>query len=193
MKNFMKKVMAIGLTAIFTAGSLLPAQAMPVASVQAPVVGQTNSNVIQVQDDRFWRQVRPIRPGDNRNWRGGDNRNWRGDNNWRGRNDRNWGGGRGWQDDRSGYYRGHRGYRDYRRGYRQHNGYWFPLAAFATGAIIGGAIASDPAPVYRGGGNSNINPRHYDWCANRYRSYDRYSNSFQPYNGPRQVCTSPYY
>ena len=44
------------------------------------------------------------------------------------------------------YYRGHRGYRYHRPGYRYHNGYWFPLAAFATGAIIGGALATPSAP-----------------------------------------------
>lgn len=86
------------------------------------------------------------------------------------------------------YYRGHRGYTHRRPGYRYHNGYWFPLAAFATGAIIGGAIATQPAPRAAG-----INPRHYQWCANRYRSYDAYSNTFQPYHGPRQRCYSPYY
>lgn len=86
------------------------------------------------------------------------------------------------------YYRGYRGYDHRRSGYRYHNGYWFPLAAFAAGAIIGGAIVSSPPP--RAGG---INPRHYQWCANRYRSYDSYSNTFQPYNGPRQRCYSPYY
>lgn len=86
------------------------------------------------------------------------------------------------------YYRGHRGYRHHRPGYRYHNGYWFPLAAFATGAIIGGAIATQPAPRRAG-----INPKHYQWCANRYRSYDSYSNTFQPYHGPRQRCYSPYY
>ncbi len=89
---------------------------------------------------------------------------------------------------RPGYYRGHRGYRHHRPGYRYHNGYWFPLAAFATGAIIGGAIATQPAPRRAG-----INPKHYQWCANRYRSYDSYSNTFQPYHGPRQRCYSPYY
>ena len=64
------------------------------------------------------------------------------------------------------------------------------LAAF--GAIIGGAIAQPrPAPVApRAAG---LNPRHYDWCQARYRSYDSYSNTFQPYNGPRQQCLSPYY
>lgn len=99
---------------------------------------------------------------------------------------------RGYYEDGPRYYRGHRGYREYRRGYRQHNGYWFPLAAFAAGAIIAGAVAAPPAPrrVYSGGG---LNPRHYDWCAGRYRSYDGRSNTFQPYHGPRQQCYSPYY
>ncbi|MBO0140469.1 BA14K family protein [Agrobacterium sp. Ap1] len=108
---------------------------------------------------------------------------------------------RGWRGDgpRRGWYGGHRGYRYHRDGYRRHNdGYWYPLAAFGAGAIIGGAIASQPRyvepaprPAYSGGGG--LNPRHYEWCAGRYRSYDSYSNSFQPYNGPRQTCYSPYY
>jgi hypothetical protein len=102
-----------------------------------------------------------------------------------------------YRDHRRGYYRGHRGYRHHRSGYRQHDGYWFPLAAFGAGALIGGAIAAQPryvepapAPVYR---TSGINPQHYQWCEARYRSYDGYSNTFQPYNGPRQTCLSPYF
>jgi hypothetical protein len=97
--------------------------------------------------------------------------------------------GRHYGRDRSGYYRGHRGYRHARPGYRHHNGYWFPLAAFAAGAVIGGAVNAPAAPRATGG----VNPRHYQWCSNRYRSYDSYSNTFQPYNGPRQACLSPYY
>jgi hypothetical protein len=89
------------------------------------------------------------------------------------------------------YWRGHRGYRERRAGYRYHNGYWYPLAAFAAGAIIGGVIANQPRAVPRVSGN--LGPRHYQWCQNRYRSYDSYSNTFQPYNGPRQQCVSPYY
>lgn len=34
---------------------------------------------------------------------------------------------------------------------------------------------------------------HVRWCYSRYRSYDRYSNTFQPYHGPRRICVSPYY
>ena len=81
------------------------------------------------------------------------------------------------------YYNGHRGYYERRRGYRRYNGAWFPLAAFATGAIIGGAVAD--RPVRYGGG-------HVEWCANRYRSYRAYDNTYQPYNGPRRQCNSPY-
>lgn len=88
-----------------------------------------------------------------------------------------------------GVYRGYRGYRYRRPGYRYHNGWWFPTAAFITGAIIGGALA-EPAPRYRPrayGGSA-----HVEWCYNRYRSYRASDNTFQPYNGPRQECISPY-
>lgn len=92
--------------------------------------------------------------------------------------------------DRGHYYRGHRGYRDYRPGYRRHGGYWFPPAAFITGAIIGGAIASQPAPRTR---VRDYGSAHVDWCYDRYRSYRASDNTFQPYNGPRRQCRSPYY
>src|SRR5690606_16990240 len=85
------------------------------------------------------------------------------------------------------YWRGHRGYREYRPGYRRHGDFWFPPAASALGAIIGGAIASQP-PAY-------AHPRsnaHIEWCYNRYRSYRASDNTFQPYNGPRRQCYSPY-
>jgi len=90
--------------------------------------------------------------------------------------------------DRGSYWRGHRGYRHWRPGYRRHGDFWFPLAAFATGAIISGAIANDRPPprVYRGGN------AHVQWCYNRYRSYRASDNTFQPYNGPRRQCVSPY-
>lgn len=84
---------------------------------------------------------------------------------------------------REGYYNGHRGYRERRRGYRYHNGYWFPLAAFATGAIIGGAIANQP----RASGSS-----HYQWCANRYRTYRASDNTYVSSPGVRRSCVSPY-
>lgn len=87
------------------------------------------------------------------------------------------------------YYNGHRGYRQHRRGYRQHNGWWFPPAAFALGAIIGGAINNDRVVVRPGRGYSRA---HVQWCYDRWRSYRASDNTYQPYNGPRQQCYSPY-
>ncbi|HEV7255680.1 MAG TPA: BA14K family protein [Mesorhizobium sp.] len=86
------------------------------------------------------------------------------------------------------YYKGYRGYRDYRRGYRRHGDFWFPAAAFIAGAVITGAIASQPRTVIIEG-SSNA---HIEWCYNRYRSYRASDNTFQPYNGPRRQCYSPY-
>ena len=84
---------------------------------------------------------------------------------------------------RPGYWKGHRGYRHQRPGYRRHSdGFWYPLAAFGIGAAIGGAIANQPQR-----GNA-----HVEWCYNRYRSYRASDNTFQPYNGPRRQCVSPY-
>ncbi|HMM64427.1 MAG TPA: BA14K family protein [Mesorhizobium sp.] len=86
------------------------------------------------------------------------------------------------------YWRGHRGYRNYRPGYRRHGDIWFPLAAFAAGANISGAIANDrPPPPPAAYGNAHVR-----WCSQRYRSYRAYDNSWQPYNGPRRQCVSPY-
>lgn len=89
-------------------------------------------------------------------------------------------------DDRRGYYRGHRGYRYKRPGYRYYNGYWFPAAAFITGAIIGGVLNNNRTVVVEGGDS------HVRWCENRWRSYRAYDNTYQPLNGPRRICVSPY-
>jgi hypothetical protein len=83
---------------------------------------------------------------------------------------------------RRGRWRGHRGHRRHRRGYRRHrDGFWYPLAAF--GALAAGAAIA---------GSAQGGSRHVRWCEDRYRSYDRDSDTFQPYNGPRKRCNSPY-
>lgn len=33
---------------------------------------------------------------------------------------------------------------------------------------------------------------HAEWCATRYRSYDVRSDTYQPYDGPRAYCRSPW-
>ena len=83
-----------------------------------------------------------------------------------------------------GFYNGYRGYRHHRPGYRIYNGFWFPYSAFTIA----------PRPYYRERAiPGRISPAHIDWCHDRYRSYRSYDNSWQPNNGPRRVCRSPYW
>ena len=152
---------------VFTVPFAAPAVAMPVSSPawDAPAAGP----VIPVQRSQ--------------SWSGGGR--WQGNQNWHGNQDYWWRHGRP-------YYRGHLGHRHYRHGHRQYRGHWFPPAAFIAGAIIGGAIANQaPAPRYRGGYGGYGNA-HVEWCYARYRSYQDWDNTFQPYNGPRRQCISPY-
>ena len=164
-------------TMAFSVGisGLIPANAAPIS---APRIAADNGAInIQMsraaQEFTNWPEQRRMRRGD-RHWRGDGVRHggyYRGD----------------------GYYNGYRGFRHRRPGHRYHNGLWFPAGAFIAGAIIGGAL-NNPAPRYserryirRGGGNA-----HVSWCYDRYRSYRASDNTFQPYNGPRQQCYSPY-
>lgn len=88
---------------------------------------------------------------------------------------------------RDGWRNGHRGYREQRRGYRRHSdGWWYPLAAFGAGAVVGGAL-SNQHPAARGYSN-----RHYQWCSSRYRTYRASDNTYVPSAGRRAVCNSPY-
>ncbi|MCJ8053118.1 BA14K family protein [Shinella curvata] len=168
--RFSGKCFALAMSALFAFTPVVPAGAMPLVSANTqPAGGQGDVQLVRNHDGRYeGRRVWRERRGD---------RHWRADRHHR----RHWRGDRGY---RHGWHRGHRGYRYARPGYRHHNGYWFPLAAFGAGAIIGGAIANDRGYV---GGSSHVN-----WCANRYRSYRAYDNTFQPYGGPRRQCVSPY-
>jgi len=88
-----------------------------------------------------------------------------------------------------GYYNNHRGSRERRPGYRQYNGFWFPPAAFIFGSILGGVLSQQNFNT----GPVRLSQQHVNWCDNRYISYRSSDNTFQPYNGPRQQCVSPYY
>jgi hypothetical protein len=81
------------------------------------------------------------------------------------------------------------GYRVHRPGYVYHNGLWISPRSMRAGVILDRPIQRRHVVQYAG----DINPRHYSWCAERFRSYHWRSNSFQPYHGPRQQCYSPYY
>ncbi|WP_027051925.1 BA14K family protein [Mesorhizobium erdmanii] len=151
-------MLATALSASFAAAAV-PANA---AQMFVPQAASASSDV-QTVDYKPWMK--------NRNF---SNRHFNGNRNFA----RNYNGG--------GYWNGHRGYREYHRGYRRHGDYWFPLAAFATGALITGAIVnSENNRVYEG--NS-----HVQWCYDHYRSYRASDNTFQPNYGPRKECRSPY-
>ena len=160
----MNKLAIILVSAVTALTGVAPANAFP--TVSAPTV-QTSQPVEKVQwreDRRDWRRYSPRYSRDDRRWR----------------NDRRW------RDDRR------YGDRRWRRD-RHHNGSnaGAIIGGLAAGAIIGGALAqpryAQPPRRYVGGGNSHVN-----WCYSRYRSYRAYDNTFQPYNGPRQQCYSPY-
>ncbi|MFC6490278.1 BA14K family protein [Nitratireductor sp. GCM10026969] len=76
----------------------------------------------------------------------------------------------------------HRHYRD-----RDDDNVGAVIGGLAAGAIIGGLLANQArsSPAYR-------SDRHVEWCLSRYRSYDVRTDTFQPYNGPRRYCDSPY-
>ncbi|MBB3975842.1 hypothetical protein GGQ64_001029 [Rhizobium azooxidifex] len=170
---FGTRSIAVALSVLFAVSPVVPAasQPMPKMTVQPVQAGESGVDLVRCEGRHCRNESRRHGNRDRRDWKR-DRRETRRDYN------------RGY---RNGYYNGHRGYRSSRPGYRYHDGYWFPLAAFATGAIIGGAITAPRAPAYVGGGSA-----HTQWCYNRYRSYRAYDNTFQPYNGPRQQCYSPY-
>lgn len=49
-------------------------------------------------------------------------------------------------------------------------------------------IAPKPRRHHRAG----LSGAHIRWCENRYRSYRAWDNTYQPYNGARRQCWSPY-
>jgi BA14K-like protein len=163
MNKIVSGILATTLSVSFAA-TAMPANAAQMFVPQAP---EASSNILNVEarngDRNFqWRHYRHA----NRNFSA--RRNFARDN------------------DGGVYWNGHRGYREYHRGYRRHGDNWFPLAAFATGALITGAIINNENNrVYEG--NS-----HVQWCYDHYRSYRSSDNTFQPNYGPRQECRSPY-
>jgi hypothetical protein len=58
------------------------------------------------------------------------------------------------------------------------------------GPYYGPRVIYRPRVVYRS--SVRMSDAHVRWCYNRYRSYRAYDNTFQPYNGPREQCYSPY-
>lgn len=196
----LKKICAAAMAISFAAAAL-PAQAAPLL-LRIDRSASPSSDIVQIQDRRCPPQG--CRPGDRPGNRPGANRPDRpGNNHGAQRPGRPGGsnahrpgrpghGGPGYRPGRPGgpgHWNGHQGYRDPRPGYRRGNdGWWYPLAAFGVGALLGGAIANQPREV----APPHLSANHLRWCEDRYRSFRASDNSFQPYNGPRQQCISPY-
>ena len=163
MRKMFSTLCATALAASVAVSGIVPASAAPVYVPKAQTV--EHSDVVKVSDHWKKRKWRNYRRGD---W-DGPRRIYRRNNEY-------------------GWYNGHRGYRHKRHGHdRYYDGWWYPAGAFVAGAIIGGAIAnSNNNYVYSGGS------AHVRWCYDRYRSYREWDNTFQPYNGPRRQCYSPY-
>jgi len=75
---------------------------------------------------------------------------------------------------RGAYYGG--SYRPY------YGGSYYPYGAAATGALIGGAIASQPVVTGSIGSNASA------YCAQRYRSYNPATGTFTGYDGRQHPC-----
>lgn len=169
MVRMARKPMAALVAAATMAASILPAEAMPLSGVRGAGFDISNVETVGWSTERrhVRRQYRPPPPPPPRACRNCYN-----DYYPRGYYSRPPGPGWGWNGDA-----------------------WVPLAVLGAGAlIIGGAAAAannnNRVPVQSGNG---INPRHYEWCYDKYRSYRASDNTFQPYHGPRKQCYSPYY
>jgi hypothetical protein len=163
MKKLISGLLATTLAASFALVTILPVDAAPVFVPQTPAA-QSDVQTVQYQP---WRKMgRHYNRVDRRIDRRIDRR---ADARFYNRNG-------------IGYYNGHRGYREYHRGYRRYNDWWFPAGAFIAGALITGAINN----AQRSGDS------HVAWCYDHYRSYRAADNTFQPLNGSRRQCYSPY-
>ncbi|MGP2493127.1 BA14K family protein [Mesorhizobium sp. PUT5] len=201
--SFKSGLAAFGLAATLLVPSL--AEAMPLPSVTPPA-GAVTSNIVQVRDswaggnDRggIWRN----RGGwHGTAWRGGGG-HWRGGGQFRG------GGG----EFRGGFRHGFRGGRFRGGGFRGGGfyggddfGWAVPGLLFGLGMGLpyGGYYGPDYyGPGYYYGPSYSVPRRvyhvnrgvdaHEQWCYARYRSYRASDNTFQPNNGPRRQCRSPY-
>ena len=177
------------------AGTTFPAFAGPMSVPHFNIPGGVPDapqppNAVLPADGRFDGMVQFVRDG------GG----WHGGGGWH--RGGGWNGG-GW---RGGGWNGH-GW----RGGGWHRGGWYGGGwyggwdgdAFALGLGLGLAAPLyayrpynyDPIyvqPSYPRYAPVGLSRAHMRWCYNRYRSYSVYTNTFQPYNGPRQQCFSPY-
>ncbi len=66
------------------------------------------------------------------------------------------------------------------------------IAAGVAVGIIGTAIIANERAKRRERRGIRRENAHIDWCLDRYRSYSVRSDTYQPFNGRRRRCLSPY-
>jgi hypothetical protein len=174
-----------GLLALGVIGGLTASAGAAPGGMPANPAAQDTGTLIRVQGDGRYSDC--LRGGDcwrgrsggfegrrefRREWRG--NRHWDGNRHWRG--DR-----RDWRRYNRRYYRPY-----YGRSYYGGSGIYFDFSVPSYRYYEPRRYYA-PRRVYRGGDSA-----HVQWCYNRYRSYRSWDNTYQPYNGPRRQCWSPY-
>jgi len=157
-KRLLTTVTVTALSALLAISSFDPAVAGPIQPMVQPMAAQGSGQPASIIDVQYRHHNRHLRPHHRPHYRPHHR-----------------------PHNRPGYWHGHRGYRHARPGYRRYNdGWWYPMAAFTAGAIVGGAVSHPP----RGSA-------HVRWCASRYKTYRASDNTYQPTNGPRRQCVSP--
>ncbi|WP_336293787.1 BA14K family protein [Bartonella sp. CB169] len=98
---------------------------------------------------------------------------------------------------------GFKGYHHYRSGYRKYkDNWWYPEAAFVVFPDINTKLASSKAVLEKK--RMLLTPplekkepwmlkKHIESCHERYRSYNKNDNSYQPFHGPRKACFSRFF
>ena len=175
-----------GLIALGMIGGLSISAGAAPAGLAASPTADGAGNVINIQGDGRYSDC--IRSGSCMGGRGGPflndrGRSWSGGNRqWRG--NRHWNGNRHWRHGRNDWPRRYnrRHYRPYYGGSGIYFGFGVPDYGYYEPRRY-----YQPRRIYRSGGGS-----HVQWCYNRYRSYRAWDNTYQPYNGRRRQCWSPY-
>ena len=176
-----------GLTAPSAAGPILQPNLSVPTSTAAPTI-------TPVRDD--WAGGNDRRSFNDWQWRRHDGRRFARSGNWNGGNwnGGNWNGGDNW---RWRHHRHHHG-RDFDTGAAAVLGLGLGLGlgsiynnGYYNNGYYNDGYYVQPAPrrYYR---TQRLSSAHVQWCYDRYRSYRSWDNTFQPYNGPRQQCWSPY-
>jgi hypothetical protein len=75
----------------------------------------------------------------------------------------------------------------HRRHYNGGSGFYFGLGLVPSYNYYVAPRYVAPRRHYRAASSAHVR-----WCYDRYRSYRAWDNTYQPYNGPRRQCRSPY-